>query len=170
MHLRICIYHLLLLVGLACSARAQADSSLKLSIVPERSHEKMGASVRTVTPFYVVAVNQSNKPIRVWREWCSWGYYALSLEAKLPDGTVVPITKKGVVVWTKNYPDHFIILPGEYFVMPVKLKDEWEGFHAKEEKVFLRAHYKIVSEEYAAKEGVWTGEVISPWIEVTLRE
>lgn len=144
-----------------------ADAPLRLSIVAECSQERIGATSSTTAPFYVIVTNQSDRPVRVWREWCSWGYFALSLEAKTPDGRAFQIKKKPTA-WTKNFPDYFIILPNAHFVLPVKLNEKWQNYPTEERKLSLRAHYQILADKESKEKQVWTGKIISPWMEVTL--
>lgn len=161
-------YFLLIILSILSCSAALNEAPLKLSIVPERSDEKDGASIRPYTPFYVVIRNQSDKPVRVWRELNSWGYYCLSLEARSPDGKIFLIKKKQIFAWNSNFPDPFLIQAGEYFVIQVILKDVWEGYPVNDGKLSLRAHYKIEADaDKASKDyNIWTGELVSPWIEV----
>jgi hypothetical protein len=103
----------------------------------------------------------------VWKEWCSWGYYALLLEFQFPDGSTHLISKKERG-WDKNFPDAFLIQPNGYFVMPVKLREEWPDIHSKGRKMRLRAHYRISPDDKSKEERVWSGEIVSQWIDVTV--
>ena|SRR5579871_5093064 len=156
-----------------CAGPAKLEDSLKVSIVPQSSYDRNVRWIGTRGQFYVVVKNQSDKPVTVWNEWCSWGYFALSFEAITPDGKRYDIKKKDRG-WDANFPDPFVIQPGEYFVMPVRLSEEWQGFPNKQQKLKLRAHYKIIADEITHKSGpgsdVRDGEFMSDWIELTISD
>lgn len=151
---------------------------LKVTIVPHRRGKGVEQIIlnRPESHFHVVLTNPGGKEMRVWREWCSWGYYALSFEIKDAKGEVRAI-KKGVRGWTKNYPDATRIPVGENEVIDVYLqdKDVWvdspfvkvEGSGRKPGgKVQIRAVYSIDKDEMTAEHEVWTGTVKSKWYEV----
>jgi hypothetical protein len=156
----------LILTLIALTTRAEvADSPLRLTIVPTDTSND-SASVGTVTPFYVVATNQSNAPMTVWQESCSWGFYALSLDLRLEDGTISTITKHSRG-WDRNFPAPYVIRPGMPFVLVVRLKEEWTGY-PKNQKVWMRARYTSEPDRFGSQNEVWVGEVLSLWIEVTI--
>jgi hypothetical protein len=157
----------ILLAFTACHAVTKASETLEISIAPEKSHKTEGESIRASSPFYIVIANTSESPKRVWEEWCSWGYHALELEYKKPDGSVALIHKK-VMVWADNFPNVFVIRPKGYLVLRINLAKDWDGYPSEGIKTELRACYKISSSELTKKEGVWTGEVQSPWINLTI--
>jgi hypothetical protein len=56
-------------------------ATLAVRIVPTSYREKTGRAIELRRPsehFYVVVTNVSGEPIRLWKEWCSWGYFNLS--------------------------------------------------------------------------------------------
>ena len=63
--------------------------------------------------------------MRLWREWCSWGYFNLRLEVEV-GGKVHTLVKKPRE-WTRNFPDLLFLPPGEPVVMAASLDpDVWE--------------------------------------------
>jgi hypothetical protein len=65
----------------AARSSVAAETNLAVSIaVPVQSGERgLEYSVRH-PHFHVLVANTSDMPQRVWQEWCSWGWDALSFE------------------------------------------------------------------------------------------
>ena len=165
--LRSLLVILLSVVALSSFASDGARLSLRLSIVPEESSEH-GLCVSIYQPFHVVVTNQSDAPVTVWREWCSWGYFSLSLEIKAQDGAISRLTKQSRG-WDRNFPCPYVIRSGMPFVLAVRLKDEWSGYPAHTQKISMRARYISQPDTtFGSHKQVWVGEVTSPWIEVTV--
>ena len=84
---RICIAVCCLLAVLTVAARSdqkKLDDSLSIRIVPTSFREKGGRSITLWQPsqhFHVIITNTAEEPIRLWREWCSWGEQMLSRDA-----------------------------------------------------------------------------------------
>src|SRR4051812_27123537 len=114
----------IILCFLAVGSVAQADE-LSVRIVPAGLRDN---GVRTLTfyspdqSFYVVVTNVSKEPVRLWKEWCSWGYFTLSFEMTDDKGKVTPITKK-VRGWDKNHPDWMLVGPGDSMVFAVNFDE-----------------------------------------------
>jgi hypothetical protein len=111
------------------AAEATPSSGLTVRIVPTAKRREVGAIdlTRLGDHFHVVLTNTSPKPIRIWREWCSWGYFALSFEAQDQAGKAFRISKKQRG-WDKNYPDWMELAPGEPAVIDVNLDPaDWEA-------------------------------------------
>jgi len=117
--------------------------------------------------FYVVVTNTSNAPIKLWRDWCSWGYYNLFFEID-QDGKAMPI-RKVERDWRKNFPDWQELKPGDPYVIPVSFDPavwklgELKGGAGKPREVRMRAVFQIEGDEDAQKAGIWTGRVESAW-------
>ena len=102
-------------------------SNCSLEIEPTHV-TKAGASIKLGADnpeFYVVIRNTSSTPMKVWKEWCSWGWYNMSFQIERAKGKSFKITK-GRHIWTWNFPDSAIILPHESFVWPVTFNDDWD--------------------------------------------
>lgn len=122
--------------------------------------------------FPLVLRNLSREPVRVWREWCSWGYFAASFVAVAADGTQ-SLVKKRDREWGKNFPDFDEIGPGESIVRDIYFgSDDWENFPRRTgsggHAIKLKAIFAIEPDGDAKKHRVWTGKVRSPEIEVTV--
>src|SRR5689334_7045545 len=93
------------LVWLPPSARA-ADAPLSVQIVPTgaRGSERSIELYQPGAHFHVTLTNKTKQPIRLWKEWCSWGYFNLSFEARGADGKVTRIHKRDRG-WDKNFAD-----------------------------------------------------------------
>ncbi len=109
--------------------------------------------------FTVVVTNTSAKPVRVWRDWCSWGYFNLSLGFE--DGDAERVVEKEQRGWNKNYPDAAELAPGESILFPVTLTNEvWKDLGLKDRvgrKVKMRVRYCVPPDDDAVKLGVWAG-------------
>jgi hypothetical protein len=144
-------------------------SLLAVRVVPTSYREKTGRAIELYRPsqhFHVVVTNVSDEPIRLWREWCSWGYFNLSFEVTNGDGRPIAVRKRDRA-WDKNYPDWEIIPPGGHQVWdvtfdPTTWKDsplpETPGSRA----VSMRAIYGIRPDKETKEYGIWTGQVSSP--------
>jgi len=113
---------------------------------------------------HVVLTNTSNQPQNIWKEWNSWGYYALSFEVTDEHGKT-SIVRKGIKVWTVDGTDYWTLDPHESLVIDVDCaSDEWEGFPrpTKEpQSVAMRAIFEIKPDAASRKFSVWTGRVFS---------
>lgn len=144
------------------AANEPADT-LSIQIVPETF--RVDRRWLRLRQFHVVVTNNGAKPIRLWREWCSWGYFNLSFEARGQDGKPTKITL-APRPWDKNFPDWTAIPPGEHFVIDVNLQEPpWTAnpgtMPKPQQTVRLRAIYEIPRDKEAKDNGVWTGRVSS---------
>jgi hypothetical protein len=117
--------------------------------------------------FHVVITNVSGDPVHLWEEWCSWGHHNLSLELIGTDGGEVQCTKRKTA-WTRNYPDDFLVEPGEHYVIDVYFdSDNWREPAFDKLKadndgtIGLRAVYQSDPDEFSAQHHVWTGRLVS---------
>lgn len=124
----------------------------------------------------VVAMNASDKPMKLWRDWCSWGYYNVTLEfydEHAVGGAKTWMVGKADRVWRKNYPDAAEVAAGGSVIFTVSLtslKDT--DFLAKYDgkKIKMRVHYAIPADADTKQNGVWTGRVHSMYQEYTIRK
>jgi hypothetical protein len=157
------------------AAEETSSSGLTVRIVPTAKRHDVGAIdlTRLEDHFHVVLTNTSTKPIRIWREWCSWGYFGLSFEAQDRAGKTIRISKKQRG-WDKNYPDWLELAPGEPAVIDVNLDPaNWEasplsGGSPWETRLRMKAVYEINRDEYSDKNMVWTGHAVSAELEYRL--
>lgn len=126
----------------------------------------------------VVVTNLSSKPVSVWRDWCSWGYFNITLEfcdetaAAGPKYWVIAKAPRG---WDKNFPDAAEVAPGGSMIFNVPLSesmlkdaDSLQKYDGK--KLKMRVHYSIAANKEAQEFNVWTGRVQSTYQEYTVRK
>ena len=154
------------------TAGASEALSPTLTIIPTRYADDVfpndflyGGGSRSL--FHVILYNPSDKPLRLFGESYSWGYYGLSFDLTYPDGRVVHSEKK-TRGWDQNFPDFTNIGPKGYYVFEVSLDpDLWTNSVLLEKsgmegrKCRLRAIYSIRPDEHSVKLGVWTGTIRS---------
>ncbi len=142
---------------IAPDAALPAESNgLKVSIAPTSTNDNSDLSIalhRGDPHINVVLQNTSDKPIRVYQNWNSWGYYNLTLQVTAIDGKTLdkPLEiERGLGAFFANAPTTDIIeanntivrevklyLPPEIFApkIPVPTKNSgiysrlWVGFH-----------------------------------------
>ena len=142
---------------------------LTLRIVPTSFTGTGTRGITLIDPsqhFSVVLTNVGKNRIRLWREWCSWGYFNLSFEAQDENGTQVMVTKKPRE-WEKNYPDLMVIPPGDHMVFEVTFDPAiWQNSPRPEPGqqriVSLRAVYQSADSKESKAKKVWSGKVVSP--------
>ena len=110
--------------------------------------------------------NVSDKPVRIWNDQCSWGYFCLSFEVRAPDGQTRTVKKKHRG-WDANAPDSEILPAGDHMVFDVSWYDStWEGVPAltspAAQFLSMKAVYEVPVDAQATRYQVWTGRVTSP--------
>jgi len=159
------------------TSAAPAREPLAVRIVPTRHDETSGRGIELRVPpnhFQVVVTNVSNQNLRLWREWCSWGYFNLSFEATDQNGRTVTVSKREQG-WDKNFPDPILVLPGEHLVYEVSFdEDKWKNSPTVGLKgvktIKMQAIFEIKPDKHALEKEVWTGRVTSPTNSYTLRK
>ena len=170
----ICSLSVVAALGRSFGEEKPADA-LSVRIVPTNFQEKAGRSITLWQPtqhFHVIITNTSGKPLLLWKEWCSWGYYTLSFEVMDENGKKTHV-KKMPRPWTKNFPDSITILPGDHMVFEVSFAGAtWQNAplppKGKSHKIKMKAVFEIVEDEQSKKHGVWTGKVSSPEFPYTI--
>src|SRR5688572_4135471 len=79
------------------AAEPAESAALAVRVVPTSYREEGGRAIELRRPsehFYVVVTNVSGKPIRLWKEWCSWGYFNLSFQVTDDAGRSVEVRKQ----------------------------------------------------------------------------
>ena len=167
---------LLGVLGLGAVAKlsdARADevdqtTALAVRIVPTQYQERGGGLILLTRPsehFHVVVTNVSGGPIRLWREWCSWGYYNLTFLVTVGADAPVVVKKQGRA-WFGNWPDPETIPPGGHHVRDVTFDtvtwmDPPLPVAGGGRTVRMKAVFEIPTEA-AKQHGVWTAKVSSP--------
>jgi hypothetical protein len=164
---------IVLLAGAGVRVHAESAEasrrSLAVNIVPTSSSEKVGQAIELFDKdrhFHVVVTNLSSAPIKLWEEWCSWGYFDLSFEARDVTGRRFVISKK-MRGWDKNFPCPVTIGAGRAWVIDVNLDPSiWQNSPLSSDRgqatLRLRAVFEISEDEASKANGVWTGKVSSP--------
>ena len=121
--------------------------------------------------FYIVLTNVSSKPQKVFEDWNSWGYQAISFRVTTEDGKRVVISERQQD-FTKNYPSTFTVDPGEHQVFAIHLDNWWEAKppipKRNETPITLTVIYELLPSPEAARQSVWTGRVESHEYKLTL--
>jgi len=115
--------------------------------------------------FHVLITNTSDEPLRIWQEWCSWGYFGLSFECSDAEGgkwTAKKLPRR----WDKNYPDYWTLAAHESLVLDVSFADTrtWKGFRrpaGMSQEITMRAILEFQPEAESQKHSVWTGRAAS---------
>ncbi len=143
---------------------AKAELSVAIA-APERFGKR---NINAGETLNVVVTNATQRDVRLWREWCSWGYFQLTLvirDAENEDAQPVILRKKPRI-WTKNYPDFWTLGPGEPLVWPVKLESgDWdlgplEG-KLRGRKFAVKAVLSCGEDDASLEKDVWSGSVTS---------
>ncbi len=125
--------------------------------------------------FNVVITNNTDKPINLWREWCSWGYYNLTFEALDANGKKHTIAK-GPMSWTRNFPSSMTIPPRKHRVIDVYLNlvtakgrgSGWKmdsllkatgGSDKRYRTIRMRPVFQIRPDDDTKAHKIWTGKV-----------
>lgn len=158
-------------------AKSPARAPFSLKIVPTESQRQEGE--RTLfrgDRFFVVLTNISAVPQRIFEDWSSVGYCAISFRAITQGGKTVPIKRRELGASTRNYPATFRIPPGGHYVFVFELDEkEWPDLPKTQEfpshPVTLTAIFtepcdspgieRDVLVDNAEKHGVWIGRVES---------
>ncbi len=126
---------------------------------PEHFHKRI---IALDEPLPVVVTNTSKQPVRIWRDWCSWGYFQLSFEVKDDAGHTWTISRKEREFW-KNYPDYWTLAPGEPLVLNVTLSsDIWETSGGKladlrGKSLKVKAIFAAQADDRGREDSVWSG-------------
>lgn len=141
-------------------------------------HEPFG--YRHHDKFHVLLTNVSSKPVRVWQEWCSWGYYCLQIEIVEEDGTK-HLLKRRPINFITNGPDYVELQPGGSVVWNVSLDPSvWEDLSWFPKGRMLSAKVRAIFTVEESKDeqdnrdlgvnrmGVWTGQAVSEFYDFTL--
>jgi hypothetical protein len=155
---------------------AESGPNLTVRIVPTSFRENGSRIIQLLDPsqhFHVVVTNTGKISTRLWREWCSWGYFSLSFEIRDQHGATAKIVKKMDRAWDKNFADWIVIPAGDSLVYEVSFdKSIWKDAPLPEPgktlSVDLVAVFEVPDSPEAKTNNVWTGRVTSPTNTYTL--
>ncbi len=125
---------LLLLAALcACGSRPEKQSSTSSKDVPEYPftirllpvlHD--GENEIEESNVVLLITNASNQVQRIYRGWCSWGWWQFSFTAVDQQGNKYEITRRPQI-WFANFPDVDVINPHEPMAYVLRMNDgSWE--------------------------------------------
>jgi hypothetical protein len=158
----ISLFFAVLLLGIFYFRSKGDNETLSVSIAA-LAGEKGDRSLSYYNPhFYVIVSNVSKKPQRVWKEWCSWGYFALSFEITDKSGKTWIAERDQSRQFTMNFPDLWVLAPKENLVIPVHFGDKklWKGF-PDPQTVTMKAIFEIKPDKETEERAVWTGRIES---------
>jgi hypothetical protein len=150
----------------AVADESSKDDPLAVSIAVPFSSNGERVLYYSHFSFPVLITNRSPKAQRVWKDWNSWGYYALFFEITDPDGKSLKLTKIMPHAWTMNGPDYWTIPPGESLVINVDLSDTetWEPLPKPKDfpaTFKISALFEVGADAKSKKFSVWTGRIAS---------
>ncbi len=166
-------------------------SALSINLVARKNN---GRSIIRLSPgtksvqdirshFHVVVTNNTNKPVRLWQERCSWGYYNLSFEVIDAGGKKHTIKKRWIKAWSADAAIHQTLAPGKHRVIDVYfdnlnaksiygwnldslLKKAKANLRFREIKI--RPVFEIEPDKRSKKQNVWTGKIIGEYQKAVL--
>jgi hypothetical protein len=158
-------------VRVANGADESSDITISIVLPPRSGPSVLKWSDGPKTHFHVVIRNATAKPKRIFEEWNSWGYGALSFELTDEHG-VTKVARKGVKAWTMNGATSFTIPPREIAIIDVYFADRtiwgesfWLPPGHPTGRVTMKAIYEVRRDTFSKKHDVWTGKVTSAPVE-----
>ena len=155
-----------ILLGMMCMAAIAAAPDIQVAIaIPQNRRGERAVQYSLREHFHVILTNSSDTPKRIWKEWCSWGYFALSFELTDEKGKIWTAKKKSRA-WTRNYPDYCTVAPHESLVLDVDFMDAdvWDGLPRSSsisQNLKMRAIFEIEPDKESQQYSVWTGRATS---------
>lgn len=146
-----------LLISIGVPADTPADNDIPSERIIQRRKDAF---------FYVVVTNLSDKPVRIWKQWCSWGGDSVRFSFRDEMGNP-GLAVSARSTWTVNFPDFYELAPRESGLTLVSFADPqfWKGFPRpksnERKKVTMTVTLRIDADDETRKLGIWTGEVSS---------
>lgn len=156
---------LLAVIGVVADTRAD-EPPISVSIaIPKRYGERRIPHLDRTSHFHVIVTNTSDKPQRIWQEWCSSGYYGLTFEFTDERGKK-GVAKKKVIDLVRDNAEWQTLEPHEFLIFDVYFgnSDIWEGFpipEQGEQPVTMKAVFEFKPDDASARCGVWNGRAVS---------
>ena len=143
-----------------------AEPAAPLSVRIGVQEPNVGVAYQKDPVIHIVLTNTSAVPLGILDEWNSFGYFNMTLDYTLADGTHHSMAKKKDMLWDKNYPSATTVQPGECLVRDVHLDPHvWSGLptDAGRYEATFTATFKQSDQRTA---GVWHGTLQSPPVKV----
>src|SRR5215831_3940489 len=142
-----------------------SELSITIANAPREKNPPRFTYRNAASHFHVVLTNTSDKPVKIWDEIYSWGYYSLSFRGTDSAGHAF-VAKRAQTNFTKNGPVWLTIESGGSYVFDVYFGDakEWEGFPLPDNRVeliSLSAVFEVTSTPESIEQHVWNGRVVS---------
>ena len=122
--------------------------------------------------FHVVLRNISSVPVKIWKDWNSWGYYNLSLSFSNSD-TSFTISKKSPTNWDGDFADYWTVPAGESLVLDIDMRaGVWKGLpdlYGETMTGKIKATYENKPDALAAEFGIWTGKLTTASLPVIFK-
>ena len=167
---------LLLLIAGACLASVNRDESpLSLSIsIPSSPDGNHLLDDGRIPHFHVILLNRSDTAQKVWAPWSETGFWMLRFEVTDADGNASKVTQKKMEKLSHKLPEVCVLQPRESVVFEVHYANTnaWQNFPEPgpgSPLVSMRAVYEIPSNSATHLNQVWTGEVVSEEMKITIR-
>ena len=120
----------------------------------------------------MVLRNISSSPVKIWKDWNSWGYYNLSLSFSNAD-TSFTISKKSPTNWDGDFADYWTVPAGESLVLDIDMRaGVWKGLPDLYGEILagkLSATYENKPDALAAEFGIWTGKLTTASLPVIFK-
>ncbi len=163
---------LLILLTLAGVCRGQ-ELQLKL-IVPRSSPEGDREIYLPRYPrIHAMLTNVSDKNLRLWKDWNSWGWDNLILYWSAGGGKPQMIRKIRPGYLDGDFSDFWTLKAGESLILEIDMSTgEWDGFpdlYGEKIPATLFAIYQNKADFLSKEFGVWTGQVKSSELKVIFR-
>ncbi|HOX44191.1 MAG TPA: hypothetical protein PK668_11365 [Myxococcota bacterium] len=103
--------------------------------------------------------------LRVFQEWCSWGYFTRSFSARQVGGAAreFVLRRNPNQAWTKNFPATHSLDRGAFLITSADLCDgSWIAEPAlplEDLELELVGHFEIKPDEETVEQKVWTGRL-----------
>ncbi|TAE54717.1 MAG: hypothetical protein EAZ89_06395 [Bacteroidetes bacterium] len=153
---------------------AQTTAQLRMQlIVPVSTPDgKREIAVDRYPRLYVLLTNISPRPVKLWKDWNTWGYFNLTLQWTAGGQTRL-IRRKAPKNWDGDFSDFWVLPPNESVILEIDMSSgEWEGIpdlYGETIPATLRAVYENKPDALATEFGVWVGRIATEPVEVVFK-
>lgn len=146
--------------------------SIELSIPISTPNGHREISIERYFNLHVLIKNITPHPQKLWKDWNTWGYFNLRLEWQAANKSF-PITRKAPKVWNGDFPDYWVLNPGETVVLVVDMRSgDWEGFpdlYGERIPAKIKAIYENKRDVLADEFSIWYGRMETDPIDIVFR-
>lgn len=163
----------LVLFMATASLSAQAPLEIKLIVPVSTPDGQRVIALERYVRLHVVVTNVSSENVLLWKDWNSWGYGNLSLQAIFPDGEKMIKRIPPPEGWDGDFPDFWAVKPGESIILEIDMSTgEWRGFpdlYGEQVPAQLTAIYENKTDPLAEAYDIWVGKLASTPVEVIFK-